>query len=520
MKKEPSKPFLIILGASIFNIIFWQEKPGINIIIFDAFICTSVCLLFPFALRNRAALWLLALHILCAILVVINNTFLSEIAFAVTLLLFISFSQYIHRSVVYASGSAFLNYLFVVPNLFAELGSIRRNTAQNKRRSWVRMLLIPLFLSVLFGIIYSFANGVFSIYINNMATSVNSWFKNFFDWFSINRILFFIAGAMIVGGLLLRSKDYFSKKDLLQNNNLPRKKDRFIKWSASPFADVMHIIIGERAKGILALKNEYFIGKASLVLLNLLLLFINGIDVKYVWLGYAFSNSASASEYVHEGTGMLIFSVVLAMCLLLFFFRGNINFYKKNKWLKYLAYLWILQNLFLVLSVFNRDYYYISHFALAYKRIGLLFFLAMVLSGLLTIFFKIRFQKTTYYLLRLNAWVALTLLVSASFVNWDVTIAKYNIARSTSIPLDMHFILSLSDKTLPIIEQHPGIFNADTSGNTFYWNNNYYDARQFFEFRKQHFINSQRNYTWLSWNVADANVKKELAVGTRLSSLK
>ena len=167
------------------------------------------------------------------------------------------------------------------------------------------------------------------------------------------------------------------------------------------------------------------------------------------------------AAYVHEGAGLLIFSIILAMLLLLLFFRGNLNFYKKNKWLRYGAYLWIFQNLFLVFSVCMRDYYYISHYGLAYKRIGLLFFLAMVLAGLLTVFLKIYYTKTTYYLLRINAWVAILLLVFASTVHWDETIARYNLARKSSIPLDIHFLLSLSDKTLPLIENNKELLEKD-----------------------------------------------------------
>lgn len=523
MKKEPSKLFLIFIGAITFNIIFWQEKLGVNTLIFDAFVCTSVCVLFPYALKNKVSLWILAGHILCGAMIVIDNTLLSEISFTVTLLLFISFAQYLHRSAWYAAGSAFLNYIFAIPNFVHELAGNKIREKQKKKRGPFRMLLIPLFIAIVFIIIYSFANGIFSDFINKIVASLTVWLKHLFTWFSPERILFFLSGIIIVAGLLLRSRSYFSDLDLRHKNDLSRKKDRFKQWRESPFADVLHIIIGQRAKGILALKNEYFIGKASLILLNILLVFINAIDVKYIWLGYAFSNSAQASENVHEGTGMLILSVLLAILLLLFFFRGNINFYKKSKWLKYFAYLWIVQNFFLVLSVFNRDYYYIFHCGLAYKRIELLFFLVMVLSGLVTLFLKIHLQKTTYYLLRLNAWVGIILMVCASTVNWDVTIAAYNIARKNFIPPDVHFLLSLSDKTLPLIAKNKEILQGGrSSANQFYYNGNYYNysALEFFEFRKKEFLDAQQKYTWLSWNIADVDVKKAFLNDANLSSLK
>ena len=54
----------------------------------------------------------------------------------------------------------------------------------------------------------------------------------------------------------------------------------------------------------------------------------------------------------------------------------DLNFYQKNKWLRYGAYAWLFQNAVLVVSVLFRDYYYIAHMGLAYKRIGVLVFFA------------------------------------------------------------------------------------------------------------------------------------------------
>ena len=141
------------------------------------------------------------------------------------------------------------------------------------------------------------------------------------------------------------------------------------------------------------------------------------------------------------------------MLLLLFFFRSNLNFYKKNKWLRYGAYLWIFQNSFLVFSVFNRDYYYISHYGLAYKRIGLLFFLAMVLAGLVTVFLKIYYTKTIYFLLRINAWAGIILLVFDSAINWDETIAQYNLTRKSTIPLDVPFLFPFQIEHCPYFKK-------------------------------------------------------------------
>jgi hypothetical protein len=523
MKTGSLKTFLVIGGAIIFNIIFWNEKMGINSILFDIFILISIFYLYPSSVKNNTCRWLAVGHLITAIMVVIHNTMLSKIGFSITLLLFVSFSQYLHRSAWYAGGSVILNYVLAIPNFFRHLKSLNgRNLSLSGLSRPLRILLIPFIILTVFFIIYAFANSVFSNIALDVAKAVQHWFANIFDWFSIPRFGFFLLGIIITAGLIFKVKsNFFSAADVQQKDDLIRKKHNFRKWKESSFADLLTVIIGKASIGMLAIKNEFKIGLISLVLLNTLLLFINFLDVKYVWLGFTFSEDVSLSAYVHEGAELLILSIVLAMLLLLFFFRGSLNFYRSKKWLRYGAYLWIFQNLFLVISVFIRDYYYISHYGLAYKRIGLLFFLAMVVAGLITVFLKIRYTKTTYYLLRINAWAAIFLLVAASTIHWDYTIAKYNLARKSSIPLDVPFLLSLSDKTLPLIDRNKDVLKKDT--HQWFYNINpdtIYNATSFFESRKKVFLENQNHYTWLSWNVADSYVKNELKTKSQISSIK
>ncbi len=151
-----------------------------------------------------------------------------------------------------------------------------------------------------------------------------------------------------------------------------------------------------------------------------------------------------------------------------------------------------------------------SYLRLAYKRIGLLFFLIMVMAGLVTVFLKIYYTKTSYYLLRINVWVAVLLLVFASFFDFDEVIAKYNLARKSSIPVDVPFLLSLSDKTLPLIEENKNVLETDKSYNFLHEGISFNSAADLFEFRKKEFLERQQHYTWLSWNFSDQHIKQSL----------
>ena len=524
MKTPAIKMVLLFAGAILFNIIFWQEKIALNALLFDAFILGSVFYLYPAVFTKPAMKWLLLAHALTLVTLVVHNTILSKLAFSATLLLVVVFTQFLHRSVWYAAASAVGNYLLFVFSFLEDINQIKKGESRSLGiRKALRFLIIPLMIVGVFFLIYSFSNTVFKDVVNSIGIALQHFFTRFFDWFNWQRFGFLMLGLFVTGGLILKMKsNYFSEKEFARQNDLYRTKHNLNRWKQTVMFDILSLFMGRFANGIMALRNENTVGIISLVMLNVLLLFINVIDIAYVWFGFSYTPDVNLTQYVHEGTGMLIFSIVLAMFVLLFFFRGNLNFYKKNKWLRYGAYGWIAQNAILVISVLLRDYYYIAHMGLAYKRIGVLVFLLMVLMGLITVFIKIYQRKTAYYLWRVNGWFAVVLLVAASCVHWDETIAGYNLAHKNTIPLDVKFLLSLSDKTLPLLEKNQDVLDTKkepVQGEGEYLYRSGLTPKELFEIRKKEFFEKQKTYSWLSWNAADTYVKKNLANTVITSSL-
>lgn len=348
-----------------------------------------------------------------------------------------------------------------------------------------------------------------------MELYLQRFFAAVFKVFSPRRLLFLLFGIYVTGCLLLRSRlNYFSSKESRHQDDLQRTRISWKKRIRKPWFQFVETVMGRFAKGMMALKNENTTGITSLLLLNILLLAINVIDISYLWFNFDYMGEVFLYKMVHEGTELLILSIVLAMAVVLFFFKGNLNFYQRNKWLKFGAYAWITQNCILVVSVLLRDYYYIARYGLACKRIGVLFFLLMVLIGLTTVFIKIWQRRTTYFLFRVNAWAGIILLVLASLVHWDEFIAGYNLARKDRVPLDAEFLLTLSDKTLPLLENNLEAFKkrqADREKERVGkegWRG--YDMEEepigFVEqilARKEIFLQQQAHHSWLSWNYAD-----------------
>jgi hypothetical protein len=525
MRKEL---FLVAAGSVLFNIIFWQEKLAVNALFFDAFIIGAVFYLYPDSKSKTIARWLLLAHVVSVCMLVLHNTSVSKIAFSVTLVLFASFAEYVHRSPWYAGGSFLLNATLFPASFVEKLNGLKVKKRKGGVLSKViRFSIFPVLLVIVFFFIYRISNSIFSQLAYEFSLQAERFFASFFSWFSVARWLFLAAGFYVVGSMLLKSRvNYFGEKEAMCKDELVRKRKTLAQRKAEVMYEIVAGIMGKFGHGIMALKNENTVGIISLFLLNLLLLIVNTIDISFIWINFEFSRNSNIYKMVHEGTELLIISIVLAMLVLIFFFKGNLNFYKKNKWLKLGAYAWIFQNIILVISVFLRDYYYIVFFGLAYKRIGVLFFLLAVLTGLTTVFLKIRYKKSNYFLFRVNAWAGIFMLVVATTINWDQMIASYNFRNNDKVPVDLDFIFTLSDQALPVIDRHKDILlerdnlmhpeKGTVQGpcRTCY-------TERLIE-RKQSFLKDQQTYSWLSWNYADASVKKYLrnSEGNNVSQIK
>jgi hypothetical protein len=514
MNKDITKIILVITGAVLFNLVFYNEKLAINTVLFDAFLLSALFFLYPQARQHATVNWLLLGHVVCLAMVVVHNTELSKIAFVVTGLLLAGFAEYAHRSVWFAGGSMLMNVLMVAASFVEPIRFNRGPVIKGKAISRViRFAIFPIILLVVFFCIYLLANNVFSDIAGRIGAQLEQFFSHFFDFFSWQRSLFLLLGLLITGSVLLKSKlDYFSVREARLHDGLQRFRKTLNKRKEGAFFQIIELIMGRMASGIMALKNENTTGIISLVLLNILLLVVNIIDVNFLWVHFQYKEGEPVFKMVHEGTELLIVSIVLAMAILLFFFKGNLNFYKRNKWLKYGAYAWIIQNAMLVSSVFLRDYYYILRHGLAYKRIGVLFFLIMVLVGLTTVFLKIWNRKTNYFLFRVNAWAGIVVLVLATTIHWDEFIAGYNLKRKSTVDLDVSFLLSLSDKALPLIDTNIiALQKRQNDLQAISTNRNAACDTCFIEQLKQRelaFAQKQQRVSWLSWNYADAYTKK------------
>jgi hypothetical protein len=448
--------FSALLGGLLFTFLFWKERLALNLLIYSIYLLIVTFINPDVVKSNKLKIYGLA-HLLAAVLVVVNNSDLSVATYYISLLIFIAFAHNQQIRTVFTAFAAVILQLVTVPfNAIQQLSMVSVGSFKLKPLfTLIKYLFIPVIIVTIFACLYAAASNVFAHYAEEMLTYIGNFFENilhfFFKDLSIERIMHFCFGLVLTSGLLLAFFDKsLEKAELKCKEQLVR-----IRRSLGQKTIWYHIVqtfTGNLLTRKMALKTEYIVGIISFTALNLLLLMLNAIDITTLWFGY--EPSGNFSGELHQGTNSLIFSIVMAMAVILYYFRGNLNFYHKSKTLRLLAYTWMVQNFILIISVYIRDGYYIEFHGLTHKRIGVLVFATLCIIGLATVYFKVAKQKTIFYLFKVNGNIWFALLLTFTLINWDVLIVKYNLTHETSIALDADYLLSLSEKTLPILDKN------------------------------------------------------------------
>lgn len=442
----------VIIGTIAFNTFFWNESLGLNVVFYSALIFGILFYLYPNSFKTRNVIITVLGSLISAVLVVYNNSVTSKFAFICSFIVALGFIfEPGLRSVLTSWSYSFLNFFMALEKLITDFKkqhpSEKRKTAFSR---WLKLFLLPVAILIVFILIFKAANPIFNDFTNEIGVKVTVFFQELFVDFTFLHFLFIIVGFLITVGAIYTSKlDFILHADLKRKLNITRES---IKTKLNKRRNFRN----------LALKNEFRTGLILIVLINLLVLIINVIDINWIWLNFEIKENMYLQQLVHEGTYMLILSILLSMGLIMFYFRANLNYYPKNKLLVYGTYLWIFQNIIMVISVAIRNYHYISYYGLAYKRIGVIIFLLLVVIGLITIVLKIRKQKSGFYLIQNNSWAVYTMMIFISFFSWDTIIARYNIKHNYVNEIDSEFLLELSDKTLYILNENKELFDEET----------------------------------------------------------
>jgi hypothetical protein len=130
---------------------------------------------------------------------------------------------------------------------------------------------------------------------------------------------------------------------------------------------------------------------------------------------------------------------------------------ERSRPIRNLVYLFVGQNVVLVISSILRLDLYVEVLSLTYWRVAAFIWMGLVAVGLLLIVMRIVYRRTNAWLVKANLTSLAATLYICAFVNFPSLIADYNVAHSREVsgqgaPLDIHYLLRLGPQALPALD--------------------------------------------------------------------
>lgn len=417
------KQTIIIISSFLFSILFYGKNIGLNLLLFSLISIAILAFGNAKKFKNKTTIVYTLVYLTTAVLVFFQHSLLSIVSNCIAFFTLIG-------SVTEAGSSIFTKWLNGIYSSIAGLFhrsfeyKVKTETTATKENidflHWAKLIIIPLVFIIVFVLLYKNGNAVFS----DIIAEIN------FSFINLQWLLFSVLGYYLFSNIVNPVQvENATKYDLNTGNSLYRTDD---------FSEEK-------------LKKEKQLGTTLMLFLNLLIVFFLITDVISLNTSEV-STAATLSSQVHNGINALIASIIMAIAIIIYFFRGNLNFFKGNKALKNLSYIWIALNAFLVILIALKNNNYISAFGYTYKRLGVYLYLLITFIGLLTTFIKVLQIKNLYFLFRVNTQIAFAILIAISTVNYDATITNYNINNAES--LDINYLINLSNNNAETLYKH------------------------------------------------------------------
>ncbi|MFV8347343.1 DUF4173 domain-containing protein [Flavobacterium sp. ZB4P13] len=398
---------LILACSLVFTLLFYKEDLGLNWAIFGMLQTALICYFFQEKFTSRLHLILVVTSVLSCFAFAWYGDFPSFFAMALSIIFLQFKTQEPKLKLLQALPLVFINGI-------ASLGRIlmfsqylpKRKVNNGFAKKLIAYFIIPVLFLGLFLIVYSFGSDHFSSLFTGYYLDIDAW-----QAFVLTALGFFISFTFWNYWI---PEVCYEKNDLLDNDFKQEAKTQ-----------------NQNSFSFLDIDFERGSGEITLFLLNVLLLvFIATYNYEQFFEVVKKSNLSSDT---HDRVNVVIFSIIMAVGVILFYFKGGFNFDEKAKKLKRLAKIWILLNGVLIISTVIKNSEYVSYFGLTYKRLGVFAFLILAIIGLVFAFLKIINQKTNAYLFNQMVWYFYGTILLCSFVNWGNIITQYNISVNKGV---------------------------------------------------------------------------------------
>ena len=405
MKKE----HLILVCSVVFTLLFYNESIGLNLSIFGFFILALIYYFFRNRFDHYSYFILTITAALSCIAFAWYGDFVSFVAVFLSIILLQFKVNKPKLKIILAMPIVFINSFASIVRIFLFRDWLpARKTENFLIKKMVAYFLIPSIFIFLFCIVYSFGSDSFADLFFMYTLDIN-----------LPQAIF----VVLLGFYFSFSFWNFWVPEIFVDNNSKLNNDfndNSLNESVSTFSLLDLDINFERKSG-----------EITLFLLNLLLVVFIGMYNYEQFFQETITTTLSAAT--HERVNAVVFSIIMAVGVVLFYFKGSFNFDAKAEKLKVLTKIWILLNGILIISTCVKNAEYILNFGLTYKRLGVFAFLVLAIIGLYFTFMKIQNKKTNAYLFNQMFWCFYGTILLCSFVNWGGIITSYNISVNRGV---------------------------------------------------------------------------------------
>ncbi|CAM3666764.1 DUF4153 domain-containing protein [Flavobacterium chungbukense] len=398
---------IILACTAVFALLFYNEAPGINVSIFGVVLTLLISYFFQEKLVDRSHLILVMTSILSCFAFAWYGDAASFFALALSILILQFKTQDGELKTIQVFPLVFLNGITSLGRIFIFSQWLPERKIHNDfAKKLVAFVVIPVLFVGLFFIVYSFGSNHFSSLFTDYTLDID-----IFQLVLISILGFYISFSFWNYWVPDVCYEYNSK---LNNNftNVSEVKNQ----STFSFLDLDF----ERKSGVI-----------TLFLLNIMLLVFIGTYNYEQFFEVLEKNNLSSDT--HERVNAVIFSILMAVGVIMFYFKGDFNFDEEASSLKKLAKIWLGLNVVLIISAIIKNSEYVSFFGLTYKRLGVYAFLILAIIGLVVSFQKISKQKTNAFLFNQMIWYFYGTILLCSYVNWGSLITNYNISVNKGV---------------------------------------------------------------------------------------
>lgn len=295
----------------------------------------------------------------------------------------------------------------------------------------IGMWVIPVMLSAGFVGLFALANPLIEIWLRSFSQAITELVEQLYLILSPQRaVLWAIAGVLTYA--LLRGK-----------------AARMRRQAPAAIGSRSYRLPAEPPVGLVV---------RCLSLFNLVFAVQMTLDAAYLYGHQGLPRGITHAQYAHRGSYPLIATALLAAVFVLVTFRRG-SATERSPMARGLVYLWIAQNILLMISAAQRLRLYVAADSLTRLRLAAAIWMFLVAAGLGWIIAKIVLRRSGAWLVGVNAATLAVVLYACCFMNFAGFIADFDVRHSREIAgaggakIGLDYFRDLGPEALPALDR-------------------------------------------------------------------